>query len=153
MKARILKRRKGQLLLVTCILLTLALLTVAIIAVQISSKASELSSSNASITTEYNNVKSQFGQGVNSLANQKMRVSTTPDYGEEAIIISVGEVTESFRTIEARHGLAFDASFNPQTGFVNHQNPYKITVTLSLSSENTHIVEEVEYTVVFEFIE
>ena len=140
-------------LLVTCILLTLALLTVAIIAVQISSKASELSTSGSSITTEYNTVKIQFGEAVNSLANQKMRGSTIPDYGKEAIIISVGEVAQSFRTIEARHGLSFDASFDPQTGFVNNQNPYHLKVTIALSSGNTHIVEEVDYTILFEFIE
>jgi hypothetical protein len=154
LKGTVLKKdRRAQLLLVTCILLTLALLTVAMIAVQTSTRASELSGGDSSITMEYNTVKLQYGEAVNALANQKMRESTIPDYGKEAITISVGAVSQAFRTIEARHGLAFDASFDPQTGFLNNQNPYHITVTISLSSENTQIVEEVEYTIMFEFIE
>jgi len=152
-KGRISDDIKAQLLLVTCIILTLALLTVAIITVQVSSKASELSNSNPSITNEYNMVKVQFGLSVSVLANQKLRESTVPDYDKEAIILSIDEVTESFRMLEARHGLAFDAYFDDKDGFVNNQNPYKIVVTISLSSENTHITEQVQYSILFEFIE
>lgn len=144
---------KAQMLLVTVIILTLALLTVAIITVQVASKASELSSSNPGVTDEYNMVKVQFGVAVSTLANQKMRDSTVADFDKEAIIISIGEVTGSFRMIEARHGLAFDAYFDTEHGFVNNQNPYKVVITISLSSENTHIVEQVQYTILFEFIE
>ena len=153
MKGHIHRKKKAQLLLVTCILLSLTLLTVAIIVVQIAPKAAELSSSNASITQEYSVVKKEFGRSVSILANQKMEETTTADFEKEAIGIAVSEATHSYRMIEARHGLSFDARFDPQTGFLNNQNPYKIKITLSLASENTHIVEEAEYVILFDFKE